>query len=668
MSRLKQKLSYLLLGQHGGNNRIKIIDSLRERPYNINQLAKKLDLNYRTVKHHIDVLMNHNILTTSGSGDYGEVYFLNNNLENNIEIFEDLKQKIDNIETSTELYQKVIEQIHNGIIIFDEDMDVIFVNKYGEEITGYSEKDLLGSKIDFFEEDDFLEKNIEKIDEGDKVYGLETEAVTKSGEQIFLRITLNKIENEEVFGYALIFEDITAQKSMQREIERNERRFKELFHESPIGIWEEDFSVVKKKIDELKEKGVEDIGQYLNDHPEFVGELMKDVKIISVNESVLDMYRADSIEEFRNGLSEIFGEKSIPSFKEVIEHIAEGKTEYKTDKVDKRLDGEEVHIFLKWSVVTGHEDDYSRVIVSTIDISELREKEEKLRKSESRLRRSQKVANVGSWEIDLETEDITWSDQTYKIFGIERGENIDYDRFLELVHPKDRDKVDKKWKKGLKDGKYDVDHRIIVDGEVKWVREKANIEFNEEGEPVDVIGSVQDITKMKNVIERIEFLNSLIDSIKDVNQELVKNDNFDDVVQKVPSILLGTKRFTNITISMFNDEGIMRPISNAGTHAVGSWEITKKGEGDSAPGCIKESLEKKGEVIVEELKPYCEKCPVSHDLQDHRTTVIPMKDEDSIIGTIRACYEPDLEIDERTLELLREVADDLVYVKRTKGT
>ncbi|MGM0405647.1 MAG: PAS domain S-box protein [Thermoplasmatota archaeon] len=666
MPTLKQKLSYLLLGLQGGANRIKIIELLKERPYNINQLANKLDVNYRTVKHHIGVLTDNDIVETSDFVSSGEVYFLNSNLENNIELFEDLKQKRGDIKTSIDLHQKIIEQIHNGIIVFDEDMDVIFVNRYGEEITGYSEKDLLGYTIDFFEEDDFLEKNIEKIEEGEKVSGLETTAVTKSEDQIFLRIMLDKIEDEELLGYTIVFEDITKQKRMEEEIEKNERRFKELFHESPIGIWEEDFSVVKKKVDELKEKGVEDIGQYLDDHQEFVRELIRDVKIISINDSVLDMYKADSIEEFKNGLSEIFDEKSIPSFKEVVEHIANGETEHKMDKVDKRLDGEDIHIFLKWSVVNGHEDDYSRVIVSTIDISERKEKEEKLKRSEERLRRSQKVAKVGTWEIDLETRDLTWSDETYRIFGVERGEDIDYDKFLELVHPKDRDLVDNKWKKGLKDGEYDVDHRIIVDGETRWVREKAEIVFNEKGKPVDMIGSVQDITIRKKANERVEFFNSLFESIKDVNQELLKNDDFYDTLQSVPSILLGTEGFTNITLAMFDDEGIMKPISNAGEHEIRSWELTRDGEDEGVPGCIREVLETKKELIVEKLEPFCEGCPLRHDIPEHQTAVIPMEQGGSIIGTIRACYEPEIEIDEKTLELLREVADDLVYTLENK--
>jgi predicted transcriptional regulator len=89
----KRLLWYLFAGSRGGNNRIKIIGLLKEQPYNMNQLAEALGLDYKAIKHHIVVLEKNNLVSKIGE-KYGVVYFISNYLEVNIDAFNEVKAKI----------------------------------------------------------------------------------------------------------------------------------------------------------------------------------------------------------------------------------------------------------------------------------------------------------------------------------------------------------------------------------------------------------------------------------------------------------------------------------------------------------------------------------------------------------------------------------------------
>src|SRR5919201_2680139 len=89
----KRLLWYLFAGTKGGQNRIKIIDLLREQPYNINKLAEYLGLDYKAVQHHINVLEKNNLVGKIGE-TYGVLYFISNYLEINIQAFNEVKSKI----------------------------------------------------------------------------------------------------------------------------------------------------------------------------------------------------------------------------------------------------------------------------------------------------------------------------------------------------------------------------------------------------------------------------------------------------------------------------------------------------------------------------------------------------------------------------------------------
>ena len=137
------------------------------------------------------------------------------------------------------------------------------------------------------------------------------------------------------------------------------------------------------------------------------------------------------------------------------------------------------------------------------EISERKQAEEKLIKNQYYLTKAQEIGIIGTWELDIQKNILSWTEENYKIFGVPLGTEMNYELFLNCIHPDDREYVNEKWSAGLKHEPYDIEHRLVVDGNVKWVREKADIEFDEAGSPIMAIGFTQDITISKQAEEKI---------------------------------------------------------------------------------------------------------------------------------------------------------------------
>lgn len=128
--------------------------------------------------------------------------------------------------------------------------------------------------------------------------------------------------------------------------------------------------------------------------------------------------------------------------------------------------------------------------------------DEKLRASEASLAKAQQIAHLGSWEWNIETNDLYWSDEVFHIFGLVPDEfGATYEAFLNSVHPNDREFVNNSVNDALHENKtYDIEHRVIrPNGEERFVNERAKVFFGDSGEPILMIGTVHDITDRKMV-------------------------------------------------------------------------------------------------------------------------------------------------------------------------
>lgn len=136
------------------------------------------------------------------------------------------------------------------------------------------------------------------------------------------------------------------------------------------------------------------------------------------------------------------------------------------------------------------------------DISERKQAEDSLRRSETLLKKSQQMAHIGSWELDLKNNLLYWSDENHRIFELNHDRfGVSYEAFLGIVHPDDREWVNRTYIDSVHSRQpYSIIHRLLFpDGRIKFVQEWCETSYDEEGQPLRSIGTTQDVTEQQLV-------------------------------------------------------------------------------------------------------------------------------------------------------------------------
>ncbi len=195
------------------------------------------------------------------------------------------------------------------------------------------------------------------------------------------------------------------------------------------------------------------------------------------------------------------GSHSAEFYKQMWQTISSGSV-WQGDICNRKKDGS-----LYWvkSTITPFMDNsgkpYQYVSVRT-DITERKHYELVSQNQAERLRRSQNFANIGTWDWDIQTGDLYWSERIPSLFGYPDNEvETSYANFLSVLHPDDKENVVNAINACIEHGaEYDIEHRIIrPDGQVRWLHEKGDVVRNEEGQPLHMLGVVIDINERKQL-------------------------------------------------------------------------------------------------------------------------------------------------------------------------
>ena len=191
------------------------------------------------------------------------------------------------------------------------------------------------------------------------------------GRRMDVQIDIRILEGyEQSWSRVMVsLQDITPDTLARLQLERSEQHARSLFNLSPVSLWVEDFSGVKRLMDDVRHSGIRDFRVFMSVHADFVTRCMEQIRVLDVNQHTLDMFGATNRDDLLGQLDQIFRGEMHESFADQLLDLWNGKTVQIREVVNYALTGELINIHMQFAVMPGHEADWDLVLVSLVDIT-----------------------------------------------------------------------------------------------------------------------------------------------------------------------------------------------------------------------------------------------------------------------------------------------------------
>lgn len=433
-------------------------------------------------------------------------------------------------------FQSIFDQAALGFAhVNAENGKFIEINNHFCQLLGYSQAEMKTKNFQTITHPDDLEidlKLLNKLLSGEiNQYSVEKRYFTKTNAVIWVKLTVSPLlkNNKKLTSVISIVEDITLQKNNEKLIKKNEKRFKSLFEDSPLPFRGEDYSDVKKLLEEasLMKISENEVLSYFKKHPEFVDQCHDAIQVISANKACLQLYKVANLAELKIVKSKLFNDISRADFEKNLVAITQEQKQFLIQTLIKDAEANYREIELRWNIVQGYEKTFERVIVSLEDITDRLASENIILTTKQKVESLINTIDGIVWECDASTLSFNFiSEKVEHILGYTAKEWLEDPHFwYNHIYHEDaqwvKDYCSTKTQKGED---HDFEYRMIAkDGSIVWLRDIANI-ISENGTISSLRGIMIDITKAK---EAEKDLTKSFDVVSDQNKRLL---NFSYIV------------------------------------------------------------------------------------------------------------------------------------------
>jgi PAS domain S-box-containing protein len=430
---------------------------------------------------------------------------------------------------SNQFNASVISALPIGVAMYDESGQCVMVNNWVAKDVGATREQLLAQNfhdIASWKGSGMYEAAIKAI-ETDSMQRVQSEHVTSFGNEVAFDAWFQPIFIGEKKHLLVMLKDISERRRDEKRI-RNQAQIIDQIHDSVITTDLDGYIVTWNK-------GAERIFGYTAE--EAAG---KHISLI---------YPESELETMQN---------------EIINPLVE-KGAHETESLMQRKNGELFTGHLSLSFLTDDQGKRIRMIGYTMDISDRIKVEQDLKRKEKTLSEAQAIAHVGNWQWNIEDGGIEWSDEIYRIYDYEPGSfKPTYETFMKSIHEEDRESVQEAINASLADPvkNYQVQHRIVTAAnEIRTVQEDGRIFLDDDGKPARMIGTVKDITELKQANAELEKSRVRFQTIIESSSDAVMLANANrelEVVNKGTIKLFGYSEdelLGNTTSMLYSKEG-----------------------------------------------------------------------------------------------------------------
>ncbi len=298
---------------------------------------------------------------------------------------------------------------------FDRNWTMEFVSEGSFLLTGYLPSEFLyNSHVPFasiiherFR--NYVWEKIEKAVKKGEMYSLQYQIITKSGELKWVSENGNGIFGIDGVCRSLegFIYDITDRVAALEALQKGEEKYHSLFENMPVSLWEDDYSEVKKHLDSLPDHLKEDLAFSIRTNKDLFQQIVSKIRIVDMNRVSLSLYNTSSKEKLRESVPEIFSSSDPEPFSTVIASFYYGKSILEERIMEVRIKKKRQVHFVSWLIMPGHENDLSRILVTILDITNLKNAEKEIRLLNQNLEK----------KVKKRTEDLDRANQELEAFS-----------------------------------------------------------------------------------------------------------------------------------------------------------------------------------------------------------------------------------------------------------